>query len=344
MEKAKKLLPVVLTLLLVIALAMVAWLFSERAALQQQADELENRLTVLQDTLTGVKDELTRAEDQLATANGTASGLEAELAAAQASLMEANTALENERAALAEMTASRDAAEAQLATLQQELDALIAEKAAIDAAFAAAGFTRVPQFVDSMPVDENGQNAAVEGQDDEPASAGDGDAEEAPDADAAGEFFSDAPVGDPYVEDEKAAVTVYTVGTLGVAFEAPVDWIILTDDEESCFAMRAEECHDGVYASLMIRSADAADFPELQALEDGQTGDGNTVLELLGATGLEAEHEAMNEAGASGLFRACAMVVEGEIYCVSVMACEECFEQVMNDFFLPLCGSMRLIP
>lgn len=368
MEKFRKILPVILAVLLVAALGVTGWLLTDRAALQQRVEALEAGLAAEQQTTADVQATLTGTQGELSDTNAQLTTTESDLAAAQATLAETQSALTTAEAALAEMTAAKDAADAlntaltqELEACQAQLEAVTAEKETADAALAALGWTRVqPQVVESMtdedpaddvtveetPADDTADEVPVDDVTVEETPVDEVPADEAPETDVPAaesgeEFFSDAPVDADAAEAQEspAPATVMTADQLGVAFEAPVDWIILTEDEENRFVMRAQESHDGVYASLVIRRAD-----DMEEVPDIPSADGSVMIDLMGKTGLDADHAALNEEGASGLFRACAVVVDGKAYCVSVMACRACFDQVMNDIFLPLCGSLRLIP
>ena len=389
MEKMKKLLPVILAALLVIALIVTGWLFTERSALMNQVEALEGQLSAGQDTMIAVEGEMAQVNGQLTAAKAAVESLEQELAAAQAalaemtaerdavqaSLAEMTAGRDAVQANLAEMTAERDAAEAELATCQAELEKVMTEKDAANAALAALGYAPIqPQNVESMPEDGAADEAAVEEdvapaeaaedaaaeEDVTPAEAADEaaaeeevapaeaadeaaaeedaasaeDAEdaaaEATDADAAGEFFSDEPVGEPVVEIVN--VTVYTADAAGVMFEAPVDWIIDDTASEEEFRLHSvDEQGNECYELSVFKSP----FDGNEFHFDEYDG----TLQLFGCEGVYNDVYMTD----GGLQRWVCVRVEDEILFVRFNGPFESFGQ-LETVMQPILESMRLIP
>lgn len=325
LEKVKRQLPALLAVLLVIALAAVAWLLVGRSSLQRQTDSLAGQLTAVQaekeelhNALTSMQNEMAQVQEQLTLEREAAAELEQNLLAVQDELDV--------------MTEARAEAEAQLASAMEELQHCQRELDAVLAEIVIKPMDDLPGMEDDLPVDDATEEAvpAVD------APAADAAPEDAP-ADempagepAAEEFFSDTPVDEPVIPD---VVTVYTADELGVAFEAPVEWII--DDtaaEEGDFCLHsAEEQASGRYELLLSKSP----YHGYEFHSDAYDG----TVQLLGREGVYDDCEMTD----GRLQRIVRVRTEEEILYVWFCGPCESFGQLEAQM-QPILDSMRLIP
>ena len=314
---AKLVFIVLLAVALVAALAALGFLWAENADLKTQLASANENIRVAQENADLTISDLS---GQLTEAQGAVTTLQADLAAVQLTLAETE-------AALTGMTAAKAEADAQIAALTAELEACTA-------ALAALGFTRIqPQVVE--PVAE--EPAAAE----EPAGTEEPVTEEGI-SEVPGEAFEAAP------EADNSLVSVYTVEAMGVAFEAPVSWII-AEDSDTSFVLRETERRSGVYTALVItvQPAETEDEGALNAYlaaNNGMQPDGGVPAELMGYPGLYSQETAEDPTGVPYTRRVHAIIVDGMLYAVSITAAPEVFDAALNEVFLPACTSMRMIP
>lgn len=328
---AKLVFIVLLAAALVAALAALGFLWAENADLKKQLESADEYVLVVQENADLTINVLT---GQLTEAQGAVTTLQADLAAVQLTLAETEAALTGMTAAKAEADAQIAALTAELEACTAELAAVTAEKESADAALAALGFTRIqPQVVE--PVAE--EPAAAE----DPAGTEEPVTEEGI-SEVPGEAFEAAP------EADNSHVSVYTVEAMGVAFEAPVSWII-AEDSDTSFVLRETERRSGVYTALVItvQPAETEDEGALNAYlaaNNGMQPDGGVPAELMGHPGLYSQETAEDPTGVPYTRRVHAVIVDGVLYAVSITAAPEVFDAALNEVFLPACTSMRMIP
>ena len=157
------------------------------------------------------------------------------------------------------------------------------------------------------------------------------------------EIDPSAPVVDVMETD---ATTVYVADALGVAFEAPVDWVITVDGDasENSYILREAELSAGVYTHLIITAVPGDQLePFVMAQYGVQPGECSAV-ELLEQPGLCLETTALVDGGVMIIRHVHVAVVDGTVYAVEIAGAPEAFDAVVADVLQPVCASMRLIP
>lgn len=333
-------------------------------AVEGEMAQVNGQLTAANAAVAGLEQELAAAQAALADMTAERDAVQASLAdmtagrdAVQANLAEmtaerdaAEAELATCQAELEKVKTEKDAANAALAALgyapiqpqnvesmpeDGAADEAVAEEdvaPAEDAEDAATEEDVAPaEAADESAAEEDAAPAEAAAEEEVvPAEDADDAAAEATDADAAGEFFSDEPVGDPVVEI--ANVTVYTADVAGVKFEAPVDWII--DDtvpEEEFRLYSVDEQGNECYALSVFKSP----FDGNEFHFDEYDG----TVQLLGREGVYSDVYMTD----GGLQRGVCVRVKDEILFVLFDGPFESFGQLETEM-QPILESMRLIP
>lgn len=314
------LLPVILAVLLVAALAVVGWLYTQNSALRDQVSTLEAEVTALNETLAANEDTINGAVAQLNQTQTTLAGVEAELAAAQSALADTEAALALAASVQAEADEQIIALNAALEASSTQLEQISADKEAADAALAALGYGRIeaPEVVEPMTEEPTAEEPI----------------EEAP---VEEEGISETPA-EEYVTP---IFTVYTADALGLAFEGPVDWVIVEDENTNSYILKDTESAS-ILTLLMLTAEQGASE---QYAADKLASYGESVeAELLGHACQYVDYDFPAPDGSVRRERVHLVLVNGTLYTVAYSTTSEQFDSEMACIFAPICESMRLIP
>lgn len=333
---------IIMGVVLIAAAAVVFWLASRTVELEERLAEVNAALTSRQQTLEAseanaadLQAELSRCEAALADAKADLTLAQEAHAGTQAALMAVTQEKADADALIADLTAANEA-------LEQELQQLAADKEKADAALAALGYGRI----ETPAVTE--EPAA-----DEPESV-----EEEPAADEAGAVTGEPAEEEELIGEEPAVepmmYNVYTADQLGLAFEAPVNWLV-QDFEEGRYTLMDPENPDGCHSTLTIRSyaADGAALAEVLAdliLTDDETLGGAVkageivARELLGQPGLSIDQALHTQEGPVYCSRTHAAIIGDTVYVVSVSTTQARFEALVAEVYERFCASVRFVP
>lgn len=303
--------------------------------------ELEERLMEANAALSSRQEALDASEAAAADLQAELTFCQGALADAQADLTLAREAHDGTQAALLAVTEEKAEADALIAdltaareSLEEQLQQLATDKEMADAALAALGYGRIEapavteEPVEEVPAEE------PEAVPEEPA------AEE--------ELFGEEPAVEPMMYN------VYTADALGLAFEAPVNWLV-EDFETGRYSLVDPENPDGCHSALTIRSypADGAALADVLAglilndeeIRNGTISAGEIIArDLLGEYGLYVDSVYQTQEGPVYCSRLHVIIMNDTVYAVSVTTTQARFEALVTDVYEHFCATVRLIP
>lgn len=351
---------IIMAVALIAAAAVIFWQAAHVLELEEHLMEANAALSSRQEALDASEAAAADLQAELTFCQGA-------LADAQAELTLAREAHDGTQAALLAVTEKKAEADAQIAdltaardSLEEQLQQLATDKKMADAALAALGYGRIEApAVTEEPAEEVPAEA--------PAAEETEVIPEEPDADEAAEEVSaeepeivtEEPAAEEELFGEEPAVepmmyNVYTADALGLAFEAPVNWLV-EDFETGRYSLVDPENPDGCHSTLNIRSypADGAALADVLAdliLTDEETMSGTVTTgeiiarDLLGEYGLYVDSVYQTQEGPVYCSRLHVIIMNDTVYAVSVTTTQARFEALVTGVYEHFCATVRLIP
>lgn len=324
--------------------------------------ELEERLMEANAALSSRQEALDASEAAAADLQAELTFCQGALADAQADLTLAREAHDGTQAALLAVTEEKAEADALIAdltaareSLEEQLQQLATDKEMADAALAALGYGRIEapavteEPAEEVPAEEPEavpeEPAAEEPAEEVPAEEPEAIPEEPATEE---ELFGEEPAVEPMMYN------VYTADALGLAFEAPVNWLV-EDFETGRYSLVDPENPDGCHSALTIRSypADGAALADVLAglilndeeIRNGTISAGEIIArDLLGEYGLYVDSVYQTQDGPVYCSRLHVIIMNDTVYAVSVTTTQARFEALVTDVYEHFCATVRLIP
>ena len=363
---------IIMAVALIAAAAVIFWQAAHVLELEEHLMEANAALSSRQEALNASEAAAADLQAELTFCQGA-------LADAQADLTLAREAHDGTQAALLAVTEEKAEADAQIAdltaardSLEEQLQQLATDKEMADAALAALGYGRIEapavteEPAEEVPAEEPAADEP-EAVPEEPAVEETEVIPEEPAADEAAEEVSaeepeivtEEPAAEEELFGEEPAVepmmyNVYTADALGLAFEAPVNWLV-EDFETGRYSLVDPENPDGCHSTLNIRSypADGAALADVLAdliLTDEETMSGTVTTgeiiarDLLGEYGLYVDSVYQTQEGPVYCSRLHVIIMDDTVYAVSVTTTQARFEALVTDVYEHFCATVRLIP
>jgi len=342
---------IIMAVALIAAAAVIFWQAAHVLELEEHLMEANAALSSRQEALNASEAAAADLQAELTFCQGA-------LADAQADLTLAREAHDGTQAALLAVTEEKAEADAQIAdltaardSLEEQLQQLATDKEMADAALAALGYGRI----EAPAVTEEPAAEETEVIPEEPA------ADEAAEEVSAEkpEIVTEEPAAEEELFGEEPAVepmmyNVYTADALGLAFEAPVNWLV-EDFETGRYSLVDPENPDGCHSTLNIRSypADGAALADVLAglilndeeIRNGTISAGEIIArDLLGEYGLYVDSVYQTQEGPVYCSRLHVIIMNDTVYAVSVTTTQARFEALVTDVYEHFCATVRLIP